>query len=85
MGKEHSIEGPTMDNPDYLVENEARTVQNYYDPSFVTTLERQRSWTSFFIGDWDTYLPMAYSDRIIGRDVYRTFEGATACRRFLSL
>jgi hypothetical protein len=59
----------------YLVENNLKTDQNYLDLNFITTLIRQPSWTSFFVGDWDLYLPMAATERVIDRDVYRLFSG----------
>lgn len=61
--------------PKYLIENIEKTVKNYYDPNFLTTLTRHPSWTSFFAGDWDLYLPIAGSDRIIGKDVYTVIGG----------
>ena len=66
---------PTGDMTGYLIENEAKTVQNYYDPTFVTYLTRQTSWTSFFTGDWDLYLPMTITTRVNNKEVYRIYEG----------
>ena len=66
---------PTEEMPGYLIENEAKTVKNYYDPSFITHLTRQTSWTSFFTGDWDIYLPMSITTRVSNKDVYRIYEG----------
>lgn len=59
----------------YLIENEAKTVQNYYDPVYVTTLERQPFWTGFFVGDWNLTLPMTSTERINENDVYLVFAG----------
>lgn len=61
--------------PPYLVENKAKTDQRYLDPNFITTLTRQPAWTSFFIGDWDLYLPIAATNRVIDRDVYQIISG----------
>lgn len=59
----------------YLIENEEKTVQNYYDGVYVTTLERQPHWTNFFVGDWNLYLPMASIERVSGNDFYQIFSG----------
>lgn len=59
----------------YLAENMAKTAQVYLDINFITTLTRQASWTSFFIGDWDLYLPIAATERVIDRDVYQVIGG----------
>jgi hypothetical protein len=61
--------------PPYLVENSSKTDQNYLDLNFITTLTRQPSWTTFFFDDWDLYLPMAATQRVIDRDVYTIFSG----------
>jgi hypothetical protein len=66
-----SKEGVTM----YLAENMAKTAQDYLDINFITTLTRQASWTSFFIGDWDLYLPIAATERVVDRDVYQVISG----------
>lgn len=62
--------------PVYHIENLEKSISGYYDVCYVTTLERQPSWTSFFVGDWDLYLPMAVTERVIGRDVYQVYSGA---------
>lgn len=59
----------------YLVENKAKTSQNYLDLNFITTFTRQPSWTSFFVGEWGLYLPIAATERIIDRDVYQIISG----------
>jgi hypothetical protein len=59
----------------YLVENEAKTVQNYYDSVYITTLERQSYWTNFFVGDWNLTLPMTSTERVSGNDAYLVFAG----------
>lgn len=61
--------------PPYLVENSTKTSQNYLDPNFITTLNRQHTWTSFFVGDWNLQLPIAAVEREIDGDVYRVFSG----------
>lgn len=61
----------------YLVENLAKTDQGYRDPSFITTLTRQPTWTTFFSGDWDLYLGLAVTERLIERDVYQIISGGT--------
>ena len=63
------------DPPYFLVENITKTSKNYLDPNFITQLTRQSSWTDFFVGDWDLYLPIAATERIIDRDVYRIISG----------
>ena len=60
----------------YLIDNEAKTVRNYYDGIYVTTLERQPYWTSFFIGDWNLTLPLTSTERVSSSsDVYIIFAG----------
>jgi hypothetical protein len=59
----------------YLVENMSKTDQRYLDTNFITSLTRQTSWTAFFIGDWDLYLPITSVDRQINRDVYTIISG----------
>lgn len=59
----------------YLVENTSKTSQNYLDINFITSLNRQPSWTSFFAGDWALNLPMSAVERVIDRDVYTIFSG----------
>lgn len=61
--------------PMYMVENIAKTAQQYLDLNFITTLTRQPTWTSFFIGDWDLHAPIAAVDREIERDVYTIISG----------
>lgn len=41
----------------------------------VASLERQPEWTSFFVGNWDIYVPGATNLMTDGRNVYRTFSG----------
>jgi ankyrin repeat protein len=66
----------TTDNaPLYVVENMTKTSKNYLDINFLTTLNRKPEWTSFFTGDWDLYLPIAATERIIDRDVYQIISG----------
>lgn len=65
----------TDNQPLYLLENQAKTAQGYFDISYITTLGRQSSWTSFFAGDWDLHLPIAATERIIDRDVYQIISG----------
>ena len=65
----------TDNTPLYLVENMTKTSQNYLDINFLTTLERKPEWTTFFTGDWDLYLPIAATERIIDRDVYQIISG----------
>ncbi|MEJ7611422.1 MAG: ankyrin repeat domain-containing protein [Ferruginibacter sp.] len=59
----------------YLVENAAKTSQNYLDLNFITTFTRQPSWTGFFTGDWNLHSPIAATERIIDRDVYQIISG----------
>lgn len=65
----------TDNQPLYLVEDQAKISQDYIDISYITTLERQESWTSFFVGDWDLHLPIAVTERVIDRDVYQFISG----------
>lgn len=65
----------TDNQPLYLVEDQAKVSQDYIDISYITTLERQDSWTSFFVGDWDLHLPIAVTERVIERDVYQFISG----------
>lgn len=59
----------------YLVENTLKTSQNYLDTNYITSLTRQSSWTSFFVGDWNLQNPFAGVTRIIGNDVYNIYNG----------
>jgi hypothetical protein len=61
----------------YLVENMAKTAQGYRDTNFITTLSRKPGWTTFYIGDWDLYLGLAVTERLIDRDVYQVISGGT--------
>lgn len=62
--------------PVYRIENLEKSISGYYDVCYITTLERQPTGTSFFIGDWDLYLPMTVTERVIDRDVYKVYSGA---------
>ena len=59
----------------YLVENAAKTSQNYLDLNFITTFTRQPFWTSFFVGEWNLSSPIVATERIIDREVYRIISG----------
>ncbi len=59
----------------YLVENTAKTAQDYLDLNFITSFSRQAWWTNFFVGDWKLNLPIAATERIIDRDVYQVISG----------
>lgn len=61
--------------PLHLVENKTKTDQRYLDINFITTLNRQPSWTNFFVGDWDLYLSIASTERVVNRDVYQIISG----------
>lgn len=61
--------------PPYLVENSTKTDQRYLDTNFITSPQRQSSWTTFFIGDWGLYLPITSVNRQIDRDVYTIVSG----------
>ncbi|MCW3082217.1 ankyrin repeat domain-containing protein, partial [Segetibacter sp.] len=65
----------TNNSPLYLVENMTKTSKNYLDINFLATLERKPEWTSFFVSDWDLYLPIAATERVIDRDVYQIISG----------
>ncbi len=62
--------------PFYQVDDERKITSDIVDTAFVTTLERQKYWTGFFVGDWNLTLPMAVTERVQGNDIYRVYSGA---------
>lgn len=62
--------------PLYHIQNLDKSVSGYYDVCYVTALQRQPSWTTFFVGDWNLYLPMTVTERVIDRDLYKIYSGA---------